>query len=105
MLHIVNKSPFERNTLESCLRLATKGSAVLLTEDAVYAATTGSAAEGKIKAAMADLVQILRPVPRSASARHGRARHGRGKSSGLWRFRGSGDGTQQLSILVVTAFH
>jgi len=55
MLHIVNKSPFERNTLESCLRLATKGSAVLLTEDAVYAATAGSAAEGKIKAAMAEL--------------------------------------------------
>ena len=29
-LHTVNKSPFERNTLESCLRLAKKGSAVLL---------------------------------------------------------------------------
>jgi tRNA 2-thiouridine synthesizing protein B len=55
MLHIVNKSPFERNSLESCLRLATKGSAVLLTEDAVYAVTAGSAVEGKIKSAMADL--------------------------------------------------
>ena len=39
MLHTVNKSPFERNTLESCLRLAEKDSAVLLIEDAVVAAT------------------------------------------------------------------
>jgi tRNA 2-thiouridine synthesizing protein B len=39
MLHIVNKSATERNSLESCLRMATKGSAVLLIEDAVYAAT------------------------------------------------------------------
>ena len=38
MLHIVNKSPFERNALESCLRLAADGSTVLLIEDAVVAA-------------------------------------------------------------------
>ncbi len=43
MLHTVNKSPFERNTLESCLRLARKGSGVLLIEDGVYAALKGSA--------------------------------------------------------------
>jgi tRNA 2-thiouridine synthesizing protein B len=55
MLHIVNKSPSERNTLESCLRLATQGSAVLLTEDAVYAVAKGGAAEAKIKAAQAGL--------------------------------------------------
>ncbi len=55
MLHIVNKSATERNSLESALRLATKGSAVLLIEDAVYAATTGSAAATKVQAAMADL--------------------------------------------------
>ncbi|MCP4411990.1 MAG: sulfurtransferase complex subunit TusB, partial [Gammaproteobacteria bacterium] len=30
MLHTVNKSPFERNTLKSCLRIAKPGSAVLL---------------------------------------------------------------------------
>jgi tRNA 2-thiouridine synthesizing protein B len=35
--------------------MATKGSAVLLIEDAVYAATEGSVAAAKIKAAMADL--------------------------------------------------
>lgn len=55
MLHIVNKSPMERNSLDSCLRLATKGSAVLLIEDAVYAATKGTAAAAKLQAAMADL--------------------------------------------------
>jgi tRNA 2-thiouridine synthesizing protein B len=38
MLHTVNKSPFERNTLEACLKRAVPGSAILLIEDAVYAA-------------------------------------------------------------------
>ena len=62
MLHIVNKSPTERNALDSCLRLATKGSAVLLIEDAVYAATKGTAAAAKLQAAMADLkVYALAP--------------------------------------------
>lgn len=55
MLHIVNKSATERSSLESCLRMATKGSAVLLIEDAVYAATKGNAAAAKIQAASADL--------------------------------------------------
>jgi tRNA 2-thiouridine synthesizing protein B len=55
MLHIVNKSPFERNSLESCLRMATKGSAVLLIEDGVYGATKGSSVEGTIQGAMANL--------------------------------------------------
>ena len=36
MLHIVNKSPFERNNLATCLRLAKAGSDILLIEDAVY---------------------------------------------------------------------
>ena len=53
MLHIVNKSPFESNTLESCVRLASSvnGSALILIEDGVYAATKGSAAEEIIKKA------------------------------------------------------
>ena len=62
MLHIVNKSPTERNSLDSCLRVATKGSAVLLIEDAVYAATKGTAAAAKLEAAMTDLkVYALAP--------------------------------------------
>ena len=44
MLHIVNKSATERGSLESCLAMATKGSAVLLIEDAVYAVTQGGTA-------------------------------------------------------------
>ena len=55
MLHIVNKSATERGSLESCLAMATKGSAVLLIEDAVYAVTSGSTAAAKIQAAAADL--------------------------------------------------
>lgn len=55
MLHIVNKSATDRGSLQSCLAMATKGSAVLLIEDAVYAATKGSTAAAKIQAASADL--------------------------------------------------
>lgn len=38
MLHTVNKSPFEKNSLRTCLRLAKPGSDILLIQDAVYAA-------------------------------------------------------------------
>ena len=55
MLHIVNKSPYERNNLASCLAHAQKGGAVLLIEDAVYAATQGNAAEAQVKKAMQTL--------------------------------------------------
>ena len=55
MLHIVNKSPYERNSLTSCLAHARKGAAVLLIEDAVYAATKGNAAEGPVVRAMQEL--------------------------------------------------
>ncbi len=55
MLHTVNKSPFERGTLESCIRLATKGSSVILIEDGVYGATRGTSASSMVEAAMKDL--------------------------------------------------
>lgn len=55
MLHIVNKSPFQTRTLESCLAMAQPGSAVLLIEDGVYAATAGSAGQGRIREAAATL--------------------------------------------------
>ena len=62
MLHIVNKSPYERNALESCLRFSRSGSAVLLIEDGVYAATRGNAAEPKLMQAMSLMkVYALRP--------------------------------------------
>jgi tRNA 2-thiouridine synthesizing protein B len=52
MLHIVNKSPYEKTTLASCLAYATRGAAVLLIEDAVYGATRGNAAEAQLKEAI-----------------------------------------------------
>jgi len=62
MLHIVNKSPLERSTLDSCLAAAQPGAAVLLIEDGVYAATRGTAAEAKLRAAMANLeIYVLAP--------------------------------------------
>jgi len=62
MLHIVNKSPLERSTLDSCLAAAQPGAAVLLIEDGVYAATRGHAAEGKLRTASARLeIYVLAP--------------------------------------------
>jgi tRNA 2-thiouridine synthesizing protein B len=51
MLHIINKSPLSSSTLESCLRIAIGGD-ILLIEDAVYAATSGNAYEGKLRESM-----------------------------------------------------
>ncbi len=48
MLHTVNKSPFEKNSLSSCLRLAKNGSGILLMEDAVYGALQGTSVSGEI---------------------------------------------------------
>ena len=62
MLHIVNKSPLERNTLDSCLAAAQQGAALLLIEDGVYAATRGHAAEDKLRAALSRLeIYVLAP--------------------------------------------
>ncbi len=55
MLHIVNKSPFERNALDSCLRLAADGSSVLLIEDGVYAALAKASQADKITGRMESL--------------------------------------------------
>lgn len=55
MLHTVNKSPFEKNSLDACLRLAASGSAVLLIEDGVYGALGGTSLSEKISRSMKDL--------------------------------------------------
>jgi tRNA 2-thiouridine synthesizing protein B len=52
ILHTVNKSPFEKNSLESCLRFAKDGSGIMLLEDGVYAATKGSKVASMIEDAM-----------------------------------------------------
>lgn len=61
MLHIINKSPLSSGALDSCLRVAESGS-ILLIEDAVYAATRGSALEGKMREAMGSFkIHVLLP--------------------------------------------
>jgi tRNA 2-thiouridine synthesizing protein B len=61
MLHILNKSPLQASTLDTVVRLAESG-ALLLIEDAVYAATKGNLAEPKLREAMARLkVYALAP--------------------------------------------
>jgi len=62
MLHTVNKSPTERNTLDSCLAHVKKGSAILLIEDGVYAAMKGTAAAKQLEATMKTIpVYALQP--------------------------------------------
>jgi tRNA 2-thiouridine synthesizing protein B len=55
MLHTVNKSPFERNTLKSCLAYVKSGSAVLLIEDGVYAALADTAVSDMVQQAMSQV--------------------------------------------------
>ena len=53
-LHTVNKSPFEKNSLERAIQFSLAGSSILLIEDGVYGATKGTAAEDMVKGAMGD---------------------------------------------------
>jgi len=48
MLHLVNKSPYERNSLDTCIGYYRDGDAVLLIEDGVYAALKGGATAPKL---------------------------------------------------------
>jgi tRNA 2-thiouridine synthesizing protein B len=62
MLHIVNKSHRQTTGLESCLRLAQQGHALLLIEDGVYAATRAGAASAGLAQALQRLkVYALQP--------------------------------------------
>lgn len=49
MLHIINKSPYDRPALDSALK--TGSGAILFIEDGVYATARGGSTEAKIKAA------------------------------------------------------
>lgn len=51
-LHTVNKSPFEKNSLESCLRFARQDHSILLFEDGIYGALKGTRFEGLLSDAL-----------------------------------------------------
>jgi tRNA 2-thiouridine synthesizing protein B len=51
-LHTVNKSPFERNSLDTCLSIAGEGATVLLIEDGVVGALQNTTASSAISDAM-----------------------------------------------------
>ncbi len=62
MLHIVNKSPFDKNSLESCISCAEEGSAILLYEDGVYGAIKNSTVSERLQNAMSNItVYALEP--------------------------------------------
>ena len=54
MLHLINKSPFNLASLDSCVKVASKGSPILFIEDAIYGAMAGTAIESKITEIMKD---------------------------------------------------
>ena len=70
ILHTVNKSPFEKPALSSCLQHALPGSVVLLLEDGVYGAQAGSAPADQLENARDVRVYAWdRILRREASAR------------------------------------
>ena len=61
-LNIVNKSPFEKRSLEQCLSRTTDGSSVLLIEDAVAAAVSDTAVSGQLVEATKKVsLYVLKP--------------------------------------------
>lgn len=57
-LHTVNKSPFERNSLETCLSLCKPNGSILLIEDAVVGAMRDTGIANQILAAIESGVKI-----------------------------------------------
>jgi len=61
-LHTVNKSPFDRPSLQSCLRLSAKGNAILLYEDGIFGAIKGSEVSSLVETALSDkAIYVLGP--------------------------------------------
>ena len=61
VLHIVNKSPTERNSLTSCLGHAEAGAGILLIEDGVYGAVDNTVTSDAVKALKDVKVFVLAP--------------------------------------------
>jgi tRNA 2-thiouridine synthesizing protein B len=49
MLHVVNKSPYERSSLETCVGYCREGDTLLLIEDGVYAVVAAGKAAAKLQ--------------------------------------------------------
>ncbi len=60
-LHTVNKSPFEKSSMDSCLAYAKEGSSVLLYEDGIYGAVKGTSVAEKIIASNGINFYVLGP--------------------------------------------
>ena len=54
MLHIVNKSPFEKNSFGSCLNHALAGDSILMIEDAAVGAIKNSSFSSSLEQALTD---------------------------------------------------
>ena len=50
-LFTVNKSPFEKNSLENAINFSAEGSSILLIEDGVYGASKGTTCESMLTGA------------------------------------------------------
>lgn len=62
MLHTVNKSPFEKNALQSCLEHTQADSSILMFEDGVYGAMQGTKVAAAVeKAAASCKIYVLGP--------------------------------------------
>jgi len=53
-LHLVNKSPTDRNAFDTCFRMASPGDSILLIEDGVYAALANAEFASKITSRLDD---------------------------------------------------
>jgi tRNA 2-thiouridine synthesizing protein B len=72
-LHTVNKSPFEKTSLATCLGHIGADSAVLLFEDGVYAALTQTSIEAQVKGALDSAkVYVLGPDLQARGLSEGR---------------------------------
>lgn len=49
ILHVVNKSPYERNSLNTCVGYCQPGDVILLIEDGVYGAMRGGQAAARLQ--------------------------------------------------------
>ena len=61
ILHTVNKSPFEKSSMDTCLAYAKEGSSVLMYEDGIYGAIKGTAIADKVSAANGVKFYVLGP--------------------------------------------